>query len=126
MKAFILGALLSLATLAGQAATASNWALESRRIDFLIASVANLNAKFVRGSREYDGPRAAEHLRQKLNYALKNYSSSQEPDFTAEDFIERVASRSHLTGSTYLIKFPNGEIITAHDWLYLQLTYFQP
>jgi len=81
--------------------------IESRKIDFLIASVANLaGAKFVRNDAEYDGKEAADHLRMKLKRAAGKVR-------TAEDFIALCASKSYISGRPYTIKFSSGETITS-------------
>jgi hypothetical protein len=80
---------------------------EGKRIEYLIASVENLKgAKFIRNGSEHDGKEAAAHLRMKR----KNAASSVR---TAEDFINKCASKSYLSGKPYLIVFSNGQTVPS-------------
>jgi hypothetical protein len=84
---------------------------EEQRIEQLIAAVAGLNeAKFVRNGREYSAKEAAEHLRGKRQSAGDAIKS-------AEQFIEQVASKSSLSGEAYQIRWPDGRMQTAEEFL---------
>ena len=99
------------------------WALsdlETRRIDYLIASVETLNgAKFVRNGKEYDGKKAASHLRLKLKNTADKVQS-------AEDFIEICASKSYLSGQPYLIVFPDGKTMPTGEFFRKKLKGYTP
>ncbi|GFO61471.1 hypothetical protein GMST_37960 [Geomonas silvestris] len=83
---------------------------ETLRIEFLIASVENLEgARFIRNGHEYTGKEAAAHLRTKLARAGSRVRS-------AEDFITLCASRSYLSGSAYLLKLPDGKVLPAEEF----------
>jgi hypothetical protein len=93
-------------------------AREQQRIDFLLHSVETSNAiVFIRNGSEYDGHAAAEHLRQKLNYAGEKIR-------TAEQFIQYCASESSITHRKYTVRLANGATIDSatyfagllHDW----------
>jgi len=85
--------------------------LELRKIEYLISSIADLNgAVFIRNGKEYDSPRAADHLRLKLRYAGGRVK-------TAEDFIVYCATGSSITGMAYQIKFADGRIVAAAAFL---------
>lgn len=115
MRAFFLGALMC----ALCNSSFANWSYERGRIEFLLNSIENLQATFIRNGTDYDAHTAAQHLRSKLKMALQG--AGGEPNYTAEDFIEQIASKSMLTGSPYRIRFPDGQEIPAHDWLYQKL-----
>ena len=85
--------------------------LEARNeIERLIERVATSDIGFVREEVTYTGTEAAAHLRKKLQWSG--------PDvITANDFIDKVASRSLLTGNPYLVKLPNGKTVKAKAWL---------
>lgn len=100
----------------------ADWNLEKRRIEFLIESVAQLDAVFVRNSTEHSPEEAAEHLEIKLRYVMSRVNLST---FTAEQFVEQVASKSSLTGKPYMIHFSNGISVPAKDWLLNQLKNFE-
>jgi len=99
----------------------ADWDLEKRRIEFLISSVEQMDATFIRNSTEYSADQAAKHLQTKLKYVV---SKADLNTFTAEDFIEQAASKSSLTGKAYQIQFKTGEIVAARDWLLHQLQFF--
>ncbi|PKN39321.1 MAG: hypothetical protein CVU62_03760 [Deltaproteobacteria bacterium HGW-Deltaproteobacteria-2] len=85
--------------------------IEKKKIEFLIASIQDLKgAKFIRNGAEYDGLEAAKHLRLKLEKAGKHVR-------TADDFIKLCASKSYMTGKPYMIKFPDGKIISSEKYL---------
>jgi hypothetical protein len=83
--------------------------IEKKKIEFLISSVENLKgAKFIRNGSEYDGKKAAEHLRMKLQNALVVQ--------TADDFIRLCASKSSITGKPYMIRLSDGKTIKSEEY----------
>ena len=84
---------------------------EAAKIECLINSVkkAPEGTKFVRNGKEYGGEKAAEHL-------MTKYKSAKKYAGTAELFIENIASRSSITGIEYVIKYPDGKIVTAREF----------
>ncbi len=91
---------------------------ETQKIDLLLARVAGArNIVFIRNGSEHAPPEAADHLRMKWDQA----GGASDSDATALDFIERVATRSSLSGRQYRVRLPDGREITAADWLREQL-----
>lgn len=121
MKSFLTGILL----LCFSFTAFADWNLESKRIDFLIGAVEKLDATFIRNGSEYDAPTAAQHLRDKLHQVVSGPFGVHREDLTAERFIDKIASKSFLSGQPYYIKFPNGQVVLARDWLYQVLAQFQ-
>jgi hypothetical protein len=71
---------------------------ERERIDRLLAEVgASETLVFIRNGNEYTAQEAVEHLRLKLRRAGSQIS-------TAEEFIDRLATRSSVSGKPYLIR----------------------
>src|ERR1051325_1945796 len=65
---------------------------EDQKIEALINTIDHLSdATFIRNGREYDCHAAAKHMRDKWNYGKKEIK-------TAEDFIEKAASKSSISG----------------------------
>ena len=94
--------------------------IEKKKIEFLISSVENLKgATFIRNGSEYDGKKAAEHLRLKL----KNAGARVQ---TADDFISLCASQSYFTGKPYMIRFPDGRIIKSEKYFREKLKEYCP
>jgi hypothetical protein len=88
---------------------------EQQKIDALIASVEHLpGAVFIRNGTEYDGAKAADHLRTKRNYAGKRIT-------TAEQFIDKLATASSMTGKPYKIRYADGRTVESAAFFREQL-----
>ncbi len=83
---------------------------EYEKIQFLLKEIEFSELIFIRNGVEYNSKKAREHWENKLIHAGDKIK-------TAEDFIKYIASRSSLSGKPYLIKFPDGNIISSEDWL---------
>jgi hypothetical protein len=102
------------------AAVGAQDTIEKKKIAMLISAVENLKgAVFIRNGSEYDGKKAAEHLRLKLGNAGSHVQ-------TADDFIKLCASKSYITGQPYMIKFPDGKTITSEKYLRDKLKEYNP
>ena len=88
---------------------------EAAKIQALIASVEHLQgATFIRNGSEYDAKAAADHLRQKLDYAGHRIK-------TAEQFIDKLATSSSMTGIPYKIRYANGTTVESAVYFHEQL-----
>jgi hypothetical protein len=88
---------------------------EAAKIQALISSVEQLKgAVFIRNGVEYDGAKAAEHLRRKLGYAGKRVQ-------TAEQFIDMLATGSSMSGKPYRIRFADGHSVESAVYFHEQL-----
>ncbi|MBI1903245.1 MAG: DUF5329 family protein [Planctomycetia bacterium] len=83
---------------------------EQDKIDALLAHVAASKDTFVREGVEHTGAEAAEHLR-------KKYASGGQKIETLDEFIDKIASRSSLTGKPYQVKLADGTVVEASKWL---------
>ena len=107
MKNILVTAFVILAIFSGAVSAQDN--IEKKKIEFLISSVENLKgAKFIRNGSEYDGKKAAEHLRMKLQNALVVQ--------TADDFIRLCASKSSISGKPYMIRLSDGKTIKSEEY----------
>ena len=108
MKSILVTTFVVLALFSGAVSAQDN--IEKKKIDFLISSVENFKgAKFIRNGTEYDGKKAAEHLRMKLKSAGGRVQ-------TADDFIRLCASKSFITGKPYMIRSSDGKTITSEEY----------
>src|SRR5512140_1830164 len=83
---------------------------EKAKIDFLLSSIENMKgAKFIRNGTEYDGKKAAEHLRMKLKAVGEKVQ-------TADDFIKLCASKSYISGKPYTIRFSDGKTENSEQY----------
>lgn len=79
---------------------------EAQKIENLIAFIAKQEGTFIRNGSEYTPAQAAEHLRMKWRKAGSAIK-------TADDFIEKLASSSSMSGKPYQIKFKNGQLLNV-------------
>lgn len=78
-------------------------------IDRLLAFVAASPCRFVRSGTEYAGRAARDHLARKLDSVRARISS-------ADEFVDRIASSSSLSGEAYLVRCGSREL-AARAWL---------
>jgi hypothetical protein len=79
-------------------------------IAHLIDFVRHSSCTFIRNGTDYAGPAAADHVQSKYDYYKADIK-------TVEDFIERAASKSMLSGKPYEVRCADGKIIPAADWI---------
>ncbi|MGY4532734.1 hypothetical protein ACVW0Y_001863 [Pseudomonas sp. TE3786] len=77
----------------------------------LLAFVENSGCQFIRNGSAYDGKEARMHLQQKLDY-LENKGLVE----SSEDFIQRAATGSSISGKAYSVDC-NGQQQPSADWL---------
>ena len=88
---------------------------EHRLISALIERVQHMSTmKFLRNGEVHNAREAAEHMQAK-------YKHFREQIVTAEDFIDRCASRSEGTGRPYRIQLADGTAREAQDFLLQEL-----
>jgi len=93
--------LLSLPALAGDTAT---------EIQYMLDAIGQSNCSFIRNGNVHAATEAESHLSMK-------YSRGQSWVSTAEQFIERIASKSSWSGKPYYIECPDADRQPAGDWL---------
>ncbi|MDH3585633.1 MAG: DUF5329 domain-containing protein [Gammaproteobacteria bacterium] len=103
--------LTMLALLSPAAVLAGNTESE---IEYLIASIGDSNCTFVRNGSRHDAEDAEDHLRMKYRRG-KRYATS------AELFIERLASKSSMSGKLYTMECPDSETVPSGEWLTARL-----
>ena len=81
-------------------------------IGFLLTYVGTSGCDFYRNGRWYDSKRAEAHLRSK--YATISAGGGID---TAEDFIEKAATKSSFSGRAYEVRCTGAAIESSHDWL---------
>ena len=93
------------------AVAAAHSALERTRIEKLIRFVeTQKDMKFVRTGTEYSCADAGKFLRGKLDSMGKDVT-------TAREFIERIATKSSMSGKPYEVKFGDGKTMLASQFL---------
>ena len=97
--------------------TFADWSQEERKIAYLLSEIKRLDAVFVRNDSDHSPEEAVSHLRMKLKSAQNSWFAPAKEKWTAELFIEKIASKSSISGEPYLIKFKNGRTVAAGEWL---------
>ncbi len=88
---------------------------DKEKIEALIQSVEDLeNAKFYRNGSVYNAKEAGSHLRMKVRKAGERIK-------TVEDFIEKIASKSSMSGENYKIIYDDGKEIITNTFFYTTL-----
>jgi hypothetical protein len=88
---------------------------EMARIEHLCDTVARSKGMhFVRNGKAYAPDDAALFLREKLKAMGGEV-------VTAEDFIDKIASKSSMSGKPYTVRFPDGREIPSADFLRAEL-----
>jgi hypothetical protein len=101
-------------------ASADTPAIAQTEINYLLAFVQKSNCEFHRNGTWYDAKMAQEHLRYKYK-ALAAGNRIQ----SAEDFVEKAATKSSLTGRPYEIRCKGGDVVTTSVWLHAVLAQYR-
>ncbi|MEP9315722.1 DUF5329 domain-containing protein [Pseudomonas sp. LABIM340] len=99
-----LRSLLVTLLLVGTGAQAAMDAKAQQEISQLLDFVEHSGCQFIRNGSEYPAPEARAHLQKKLDY-LENKDMVS----SAEDFIERAATKSSMSGQRYQVDCPAGK-----------------
>jgi hypothetical protein len=78
-------------------------------IDFLLDSVVTSDCVFIRNGKKHDAIAARKHLQMKRKRGKRYFSS-------ADEFIEKLASKSSWSGDAYLIQCGSEPQQIANDW----------
>ena len=106
----VVGLLLGLALLS--VASAVPPAITQTEINYLLGFIESSGCEFYRNGSWYDSKRAQAHLRDKYEMLAAADRIS-----TAEDFIEKAATKSSLSGRPYQVRCGGGEVLTSNQWL---------
>jgi hypothetical protein len=93
-------------------AIAAPAAVAAAEIAYLLRTVSGSSCEFYRNGRWYGAAEAEVHLREKFKLL-----SSAEQISTAEEFIDKVASRSSLTGRAYQVRCQGNAPVPTSEWL---------
>jgi hypothetical protein len=94
---------------------AQSRSVEDAKIEQLIQSLLKAGpAVFIRNSHEHTPAEAVAHMRKKWKWKRAEIA-------TAEDFIKNIGSRSSQTRKPYVIKWPDGRILSSEEWFEQQL-----
>ena len=89
-------------------------------IKYLLSTVADSECKFYRNGSWYDAKSAAAHLSAKLDYL-----SAKDLVQSAEDFIDKAATRSSLSERPYEIQCGESAAVPSSQWLLILLARYR-
>ena len=91
-----------------------------REVDHLLLYIEQSGCDFYRNGSWYDGRRASAHLRLKYEYLSQRHEIA-----SAEDFIEKAATRSSLTSQLYKVRCAPGAAGPTSPWLFEELAHYR-
>jgi hypothetical protein len=83
---------------------------EKEKIDAAVQRVEKSDLTFIRNDTEHTGKDAADHLRLKLRNAGDAIK-------TFDDFVDKIATKSSMSGKPYLVKMKDGTKVELAKWL---------
>jgi len=87
-------------------------AIAQTEIRYLLGFIEGSGCEFYRNGSWYDSKQAQAHLRYKYEML-----EAEDRIHTAEDFIEKAATQSSLSGRPYQVRCRGGEAVTSNQWL---------
>ncbi|MGH8055404.1 MAG: DUF5329 domain-containing protein [Stenotrophomonas sp.] len=97
-------------------ASAAPSAATQREISGLMQALETSGCRFQRNGSWHESAEARSHLQRKYDYLLKRNLAD-----TAEQFIDRAASRSSISGKPYRVACPGAAEQDASTWFQQQL-----
>lgn len=94
-------------------------------INHLLASVEASNCSFERNGTIHKAKKAAQHLRDKFKNASDSWFAPDPKKWTTDMFIEKIASKSSLSGDPYWIICDDHKKTKSEDWLKAALKKFR-
>lgn len=89
-------------------------------ISYLLSTVANSGCDFFRNGTWHDSKAAAAHLTSKLDYLV-----ARDLIQSAEDFIDKAATQSSMSGRAYAIRCRGVEAVPSNQWLRILLARYR-
>lgn len=101
--------MLLVAVLLGNMASQADESDMNAEIDYLLDTVVTSNCIFIRNGSEYKSEAARDHLQMKRKRGKRYFDS-------ADEFIEKIASKSSWSGKNYMIQCDDEPKQTARAW----------
>lgn len=95
-----------------------DWQEEAAKINFLLDQVGRVDGYFVRNGKDHSPESAVAHMRMKMDNAMDSWFAPDKDQWTAEMFIDKIASTSSLSGKPYQIRFKSGKLVNTGEWLH--------
>ncbi len=91
-------------------------ATAQREIDGLLRAVGGSGCHFLRGGTAHPAAKAQQHLQKKYSHLAKRNML-----VLAEDFIDKAATRSSMSGEPYAIRCGESPPVPSDEWLRARL-----
>lgn len=117
---FTMGSVLMLGLLLVPVARAEPPASVQIEVNFLLGYLEGSRCEFYRNGTWHDSKAAQAHLRGKYRYLVASNLVN-----TTEQFIERAATESSLSGRPYEVRCNGGATVTSSQWLRDELARFR-
>jgi hypothetical protein len=89
-------------------------------VNFLLGYIEKSGCEFYRNGTWQDSKKAQTHIRDKYQYLqVRNQIK------TTEDFIEKAATKSNISGQPYKVRCNSGVTVTSNQWLREELVHFR-
>lgn len=111
---------LAVGVLLCSAARAAPPPIAKTEISYLLSTLANSDCEFNRNGSWYDAKSAAAHLSSKLQYLF-----AKDLVQSSEDFIDKAATQSSMSGRAYEIRCKGGEAVPTGQWLRILLARYR-
>src|SRR5450756_883370 len=115
-----MGSVLMLGLLMASVVRAEPPANVQMEVNFLLSDVEASGCEFYRNGTWHDSKAAQAHLRDKYKYLVAMNLVN-----TTEQFIERAATESSITGQPYQVRCNGGATVTSSQWLRDELARFR-
>jgi len=90
------------------------------KVQELLAKIETSGCQFERNGSLHPGKEARSHLASKYENAKNSWFAPSKKDWTVELFIEKIASKSTISGDPYYVLCDGKPKITAKEWFSLQ------
>jgi hypothetical protein len=87
-------------------------------IDHILEFIKNSDVIFIRNGKEYPVADGLKHIQ-------KKYDHFKSKIITCEDFIEKSATKSEMSGDAYQVKLKDNTKIDCAKWLLMELKIFR-
>jgi hypothetical protein len=94
---------------------------ENKKVICLLEQIERSQAIFVRNGSQHTSRAARKHLERKFKKVIKpSWPFSKKKNFSVQDFIEKLASKSSFSGKPYQM-IVNKKTVTTKQWLMMTL-----
>ncbi|MCL2457409.1 MAG: DUF5329 domain-containing protein [Desulfobulbus sp.] len=117
---FMVAVLTLIVSCCGSALAVDLPSTSKAEIDYLLAYLKNSGCQFNRNGKWYNADDAVSHIEAKYNYLIRKEMLS-----SADDFIDKAATKSSMSGKSYLVQCGNEEPTPSGEWFRTELVRYR-